>query len=211
MNGLTRSDYRQSDAGRNETMSRRGRVRVPDYLYAFHDQYVTVAGDVAAVAIEQDADPQKVDHVWITVRAGEFGRLQISLSTSSRQSRALGLDPRVRVGIVTSTWIQLPPAGVKPAAGLDYAVIEADAPINYVPHERPALEAFLLDRARRAIFVEAWGEFYIRAHIGVHQVHSRRASSAVPRDVIGQDGAVRFYFTAPNRTEMLLFKYAGQL
>ena len=191
-------------------MSRRGRQRVPDYLYAFREQYVTVAGEVAAVAIEQDSDERKIDHVWITVRAGEVGRLQISLSTSSRQSRALGLDSRVRLGIISSAWSELPVAGVREARGIDYAAIEAETQITYTPFERRALEEFLVERARRAVFVEAWGEFYVRAHIGIHQVHSRRASFAVARDVIGQDGAVQFYFPQPNRREMLLFKYAGQ-
>ena len=162
------------------------------------------------MAIEQDQDARKIDHVWITVRAGEFGRLQISLSTSSRQSRALGLDPRVSVGIITAGWSELPAAGVQPVTGLDYASLEANTAISYVPHERTALEEFLLERARRAVFVEAWGEFYIRAHIGVHQIHSRRASFAIRRDVIVQDGALRFYFSEPNRSEMLLFKFAGQ-
>ena len=181
-----------------------------DHLSRLRDQYVTVAGEVAAVAVEQDRDPSKIDHVWITVRAGEFGRLQVSLSTWSRQARALGFDPRVRVGAITETWSKLPSAGVRRAAGLDYAQLEAGAAIAYVPHERAALEELLVERARRAVFVEAWGEFYIRAHSGVHQVHSRRASLAVARDVIGQDGAVRFYFEDPRRCEMLLFKYAGQ-
>ena len=76
-----------------------------------------------------------------------------------------------------------------------------------MPLERPALERLLIDAAHRAICVEAWGEFYIRAHIGVHQIHSRRASHAVPREVIGQDGAIRFYFRESNTSEMMLFKF----
>jgi hypothetical protein len=58
--------------------------------------------------------------------------------------------------------------------------------------------------------VEAWGDFYFRAHIGVHQIHSRRASNAVPRDLIGRDGAIQFYYREPRVREMLLFKFAGQ-
>ena len=184
---------------------------MPDNVFALRDQYVAVAGEIASVVIEQEEDPRKVDHVWIEVRAGEFGRVEISLSTASRQSRALGFDPRVRVGFVRSRWKELPPAGVQKTAPLDYRLLEAAHPIDYVPLERVAIEQLLIDKAGRAIFVEAWGEFYVRAHIGVHQIHSRRASFAVPRDVIGQDGAVRFYFREANAMEMLLFKFDGQL
>ena len=192
------------------SMRRHARHRVPEELLTLRDQYVTVAGEIAAVAVETDADSRKIDHVWITVHAGDFGRLQISLSTMSRQSRAAGFDPRLRLGIVSSEWNELPPAGVRRAAGLDYAMLEAEEAIDYVAHERTALEELLVAKARRAIFLEAWGAFYLRAHIGVHQVHSRRASFAVPRDLTGHDGAVRFYFTEPNQSEMLLFKFAGQ-
>jgi hypothetical protein len=179
-------------------------------VLALRDQYVTVAGEVASVAIETDPDPRKIDHVWIQVRAGEFGRVQISFSTASRQSRAAGFDPRVRVGVIRSTWLTLPAAGLRRTAPLDYGLLEAAQPVDYVPLERPALEELLIDEARRAVCVEGWGEFYVRAHIGVHQIHSRRASYAVPRDVLGQDGAVRFYFREGQMSEMLLFKFDGQ-
>ena len=192
-------------------MAKRGaRYHLPPHLLQLRDRYVTVAGEVAAVAIEIEEDERKVDHVWIAVRAGEFGRLQISLSTCSRQSRAAGFDPRIRVGTLTSAWDELPPAGVREVTPLDYRVLESAEHIDFKPHERSAVEEMLVTRARRAIFVEAWGDFYVRAHIGVHQVHSRRASHAVPRDLLGRDGAVQFYYRAPNVREMLLFKFAGQ-
>ena len=171
-----------------------------------------MAGEIGTCAIEQDPDPRKIDHVWITVRAVEFGRVQISLSTASRQSRALGFDPRVRLGIVRATWTELPPEGVRVVSmPIDYATtFEAAQAVDYVPFERTALERLLIEKAGRAIFVEAWGEFYIRAHIGIHQIHSRRASNAVPREVIGQDGAIRFYFREGKTSETLLFKFDGQ-
>ena len=162
------------------------------------------------MAVETDDDARKIDHVWIQVHAGEFGRVQISLSTASRQSRVAGFDPRVRVGAVQSTWTALPQAGVRIVPPLDYGLIEAAQPILYTPLERVAVEQLLIDKARRALSVEAWGEFYVRAHMGVHQIHSRRASFAVARDLVGQDGAVRFYFRDANTTEMLLFKFDGQ-
>ena len=187
------------------------RHRVPERAFAFRDRYVCVAGEIASVVIEQEEEERKIDHVWIHVRAGEFGRVEISLSTASRQSRALGFDPRVRVAVIRSTWSELPVAGVRAReTPLDYATLEAEHPVDYAPLERTAIERLLIDKGRRALFVEAWGEFYIRAHIGIHQIHSRRASKAVPRDVIGQDGAIRFYFREAQASEMLLFKFDGQ-
>ena len=187
------------------------RHRVPGHAYALRDRYVCVAGDVASVVVEEEEDERKIDHVWIEVRAGDFGHVEISLSTTSRQSRALGFDPRVRIGIIRASWTELPEAGVHPITGpLDYATLEAEQSIDYRPLERAAVERLLVQKAQGAVFVEAWGEFYIRAHIGIHQIHSRRASRAVPRDVIGRDGAIRFYFRDGKASEMLLFKYDGQ-
>lgn len=185
-------------------------ARVAPRLLALQDHYVRVAGEIAAVAVETDEDDRKVDHVWITVRAGEWGRVQISLSTCSRYSRAAGIDPRLRVGSISSVWQELPDAGVSEPAPLDYAIVESREHVDYEPHERESVEEMLVTRARRAVFVEAWGDFYIRSHVGVHQIHSRRASFAMTRDVVGRDGAVQFYYRDPNVSEMMLFKFAGQ-
>ncbi|MEN3370715.1 MAG: hypothetical protein V7609_2858 [Verrucomicrobiota bacterium] len=92
---------------------------------------------------------------------------------------------------------------------MDYHTIEAATPVIYVEQERPALEALLAENTGRAVFIEAWGELYVRTHLGLHQVHSRRASCSVLSDYIGRDGAIRFYY--PDATAlMLLFKYCGQ-
>jgi hypothetical protein len=183
---------------------------VPQRLFELHDRYVTVAGEIASVVIEEHREASKIDHVWITVRAGELGRVDISLSTSSRQNRAAGFDPRVRIAAIISTWTELPAAGVRLSDGLDYAQLEAAHAIDYQAHERHELEQLLVTKVQRAIYAEAQGEFYVRAHVGVHQIHSRRASLAVSRDVIGQDGALRLYYAQPNACEMLLFKFSGQ-
>jgi hypothetical protein len=179
-------------------------------LTALQDRYVRLAGEVASVAIETADDDSKIDHVWITVRAGMVGRLQISMSTCSRHNRAAGFDPRVRVGTIESAWSELPDVGVREVPPLDYGLIEAAHPVDYAAHDRPAMERLLVEKSTRAIFVEAWGDFYVRAHIGVHQVHSRRGSFGVPRDVVGKDGAVQFYYREPHVREMLLLKFAGQ-
>jgi hypothetical protein len=137
--------------------------------------------------------------------------LRIALSTHSRQNAAAGFDPRMRIGIVASVWTELPPAGMFKSSGLDYRQIEAASQVAYAEYTRPALELLLMDKARRAIFIEAWGELYVRTHIGIHQVHSMRASCSVLHDFVGRDGAIRFYFAEDARTELHLFKYCGQL
>jgi hypothetical protein len=168
-----------------------------------------VAGTPVAFAAEIDRVPANIDHFWITIDVGTDGPIRIALSTHSRQNAVAGFDPRMRVGVVTSKWSELPPAGVEKFARLDYRTIEAASPVGYVEYERPALEILLTQKAKRAIFVEAWGELYVRTHVGIHQVHSMRASCSVARDLFGRDGAIRFYF--PDGTaELLLFKYCGQ-
>ena len=169
-----------------------------------------VAGAPVAFAAETDAVASNIDHFWITIGIDHGELLRIALSTHSRQNAAAGFDPRVRVGVVVSAWRELPAPGVLKSRGLDYREIEAAGPVTYIEYERPALETLLAEKTGRAIFVEAWGEFYLRNHLGIHQVHSRRASCSVPQDYTGRDGAIRFYFGGDATSEMLLFKYCGQ-
>ncbi len=168
------------------------------------------AGELITFEREVTPDPGRADHFWITIRAGDFGPLRISISTYSLKHAADGFDPRMRVGVVTSDWSQLPVSGLFSAAGLDYAELERASPIVYRELERPALEELLAAKASRAIFVEAWGALYLRSLHGIHQVHSRRASCSVRTDYVGRDGAVRFYYRESAKAEMLLFKYCGQ-
>ena len=169
-----------------------------------------VAGEPAGFQVEADLDPQKIDHVRITIRAGRFGHLRISISTYSLKHATDGFDPRMRVGLLDAPWTQLPESGVFPSAGLDYAELERAQPIVYRETERPSLENLLRAKTDRAICIEAWGALYLRDRLGIHQVHCRRASCSVPTGYIGRDGAVKFYF--PDQTaEMVLFKYCGQV
>ena len=180
--------------------------------FAFHaDQFVIGAGEIVSFESERDRDPAKIDHFWIAIRAGSFGLLQVSISTRSLKHADDGFDPRMRVGILPSTWSDLPASGLFPAPGLDYAEIERAAPLMYHEVERPALEELLAAKAKRAIFLEAWGALYLRDRLGIHQVHSRRASCSVRTDYIGRDGALRFYYRENSASEMLLFKYCGQV
>jgi hypothetical protein len=169
---------------------------------------VHVAGVPITFTAEIDPNPANIDHFWITIQMGDAGPLRIALSTHSRQNAAAGFDPRVRVGVIGGTR-NLPAAGHFPSRGLDYGALEAETPVTFLEYERPALETLLTDKTRRAIFIEAWGELYVRNQLGIHQVHSRRASCSVVTNYIGRDGAIRFYF-ADGTTEMLLFKYCGQ-
>ena len=171
-----------------------------------------VAGAPIAFAAETDVVASNIDHFWITIRIAEGEVLQIALSTRSRQNAAAGFDPRIRIGVISSGWNELPLPGIIISKGLDYRQIEAGvgSPITFVEYERPDAEALLMDKGSRATFIEAWGELYFRNQLGIHQVHSRRASCSVPQDHIGRDGAIRFYFEKDAPAEMLLFKFCGQ-
>lgn len=188
---------------------RRNRAGSRPYVALDHGELVHVAGPAIAFAAEIDRVPANIDHFWITLDVGTGGPIRIALSTHSRQNAAAGFDARIRLGIVASSWSELPPSGVVKSAGLDYRTIEAASPVSYIEYERPALETLLSDKAKRALFIEAWGELYVRTHAGIHQVHSMRASCSVARDLLGRDGAIRFYF-ADGTAELLLFKYCGQ-
>jgi hypothetical protein len=174
-----------------------------------HGDIVHAAGTPISFAAETDRIPANIDHFWITIGFGTGEPIRISLSTYSRQNAAAGFDARMRIGIVAATWTELPPSGLLKSPGLDYHAIEQSSPITYPEYDRPALERLLADKANRASFIEVWGELYIRTHIGIHQVHSMRASCSVPRDYVGRDGAIRFYFPT-GHAELLLFKYCGQ-
>jgi hypothetical protein len=172
-------------------------------------RFVRVAGEPTGFAIERERDPDRIDHLWISVRAGRFGVLRITINTSSLRNRDLGLDSRVFLGILESDWSQLPAADVVVSETLDYAAITASHAVRFHQYERSALESLIAEKIARALFVEGWGELYVRGHPGIHQVHSRRASHAFKTDHVGRDGAVQFYFD-DGHAEKLLFKFFGQ-
>jgi hypothetical protein len=187
-------------------------ARNKDADFAFRaDEFIVAAGELVNFEREADADLGKTDHFWITIRAGDFGLLRISISTWSLKHVADGFDPRMRLGVVASRWSQLPEPGVFRAAGLNYADFERASPIVYREMERAALENLLAEKASRAVFVEAWGALYLRDRLGIHQVHSRRASCSVRTGYVGRDGAIRFYYRENSAAEMLLLKYCGQV
>ena len=182
----------------------------PDFAFRA-DEFVRGAGEIVSFVAEADLNPDKIDHFWITIRAGAFGLVRISISTWSLKHAADGFDPRMRVGIVPATWMDLPESGLFPAAGLDYGDLERGQAVTYREIERLPLEKLLQEKAGRAIFAEAWGALYLRDRLGIHQIHSRRASCSVRTDYRGRDGALRLYYRENSATEMLLFKYCGQV
>lgn len=171
---------------------------------------VRAAGDELDARIEKEPDPERVDHVWIGMNAGIGERVRVAVNTCSLKSRAAGVDDRVRVGVVRGHWETLPGRGVEEADGLDYAKLEAAHNIYYEPHTRAELEATLMRLCANSLLLEVWGAPYRRGGAGIHQVHSRRASTAVPEDLSGMDGALRFYFERHHGWKMLLLKFHGQ-
>ena len=170
-------------------------------------KFVHVTGVPYTVEVEQNS--LFVDHVWITLEVPPFGRVRASVNTVSRFNRDAGFDARVRVAIVPGTWEEKPENGLLEEPGQDYAMIEAALPVAYEFYEHAPLVELLVGKAKVAVRAEVWGELYAQEHLGVHQIHSRRASCAVPRDLKGRDGALKLYY-ADNTTELFLFKFCGQ-
>lgn len=179
-----------------------------DVAYA---PFTRAVGDALGATVEAHENPERIDHVWITMNVGLPARLLVSISTSSKRSRDAGFDPRVRVARLRSRWESLPPLGWEKFPSLDYQALEKDANVFYEHLDRPPLENMLVSRASQAVRLEVWGTPYHRkTQPGIHQIHSRRASSAVAEDMYGRDGALRFYFAADQVAELFLFKFCGQ-
>lgn len=170
---------------------------------------VRVAGERIGYRIEPNENVDRIDHLFVTLHAGAAGVIEMALNTYSLRNLRRGLDPRVRLAVVSSTWSALPEAGIFPSTGLAYATIEAENSVVYHGFERAALEELLIEKIKSAVFVEGWGDLYLRLQPGIHQVHSRGKSAVAPNDS-GRDGAVRFYFEQGAATELILLKYFGQ-
>lgn len=169
-----------------------------------------LTGDTLHATPERHHDPTRVDHVWIYSDAGIGQRVMVSVNTLSIRNRDAGFDARIRMGRLIDTWDILPPRGIHPIRRFDYRNWEERSNIFYEHYDQAALEGLLLDYATRALILEAWGAPYYRHHLGLHQVHSRRASCAVKEDLIGVDGALRFYLPEDKTRIMLFFKFCGQ-
>lgn len=173
-------------------------------------KFVHVRGVPYVVAVDTSTDPADQDEISLTLEVPPFGRLRASINTSSRASREAGFDPRIIIAILRSTYTEKPATGLEECAGQDYATIEATRQIIYEPFEREELNELLVKKLKAAIRVELWGELYAKDQLGVHQIHSRRPSSAVSTGYKNRDGALQLYYPADNLSELILFKFAGQ-
>ena len=173
-------------------------------------KFVHVLGVPYAVQLEPVTDPSYLDHVWITIEAPPFGRLRVVVNTLSRINRDAGFDSSIRLGIVRTTWTEKPTPGLVESEGFRYDAIELTHQIEFVEYQRDPLAELIIAKAKAAIRVEVWGDLYASDHLGIHQLHSRRASNALPQDVKNRDGALRFYYNEENLAELLLFKFSGQ-
>lgn len=169
---------------------------------------IKAVGGILGAEVEEHKATDTIDHVWIRIHAGH--EIIISVNTFSRKNQLAGFDPRVRVGLIRGTWDCLPPRGAEICPRNDYEEIEAYSNVFFEHYRREALEALLLDRCAEACLLEVWGAPYCQRVPGVHQIHSRRASCAVPEDIRGRDGALKLYFESGQTTELFLFKFCSQ-
>src|SRR5581483_599174 len=170
-------------------------------------KFVHVRGVPYTVAVEESEDPLKIDHVYLNVEVPPFGRLRVAINTLSRFSRDAGFDPRIRVGIIKSTYTEKPMPSLEECNGLDYAKQDEKHGVKYQVYEQAELQEMLVTKMKAAIRAEIWGELYARDHLGIHQVHCRRASKAVPVDVPNRDGALKLFYPQDNAAEAFLFKF----
>ncbi len=173
-------------------------------------KFVHVRGIPYTVTVEESEDPLKIDHIYLNVEAPPFGRLRVAINTISKLNRDAGFDARVRLGIIRSTYTEKPVPGLEECGGLDYAKQEEKHNVFYESYEHTPLVELLVPKMKAAIRAEIWGELYATDHIGIHQVHSRRASCAVPTDLKSRDGALKLYYPQENLAEAFLFKFCGQ-
>jgi hypothetical protein len=173
-------------------------------------KFVHVRGVPYTVALKESEDPAQVDQVYLNVEVPPFGRLRVAINTLSRLNRDAGSDARVQVGIIRSTYTEKPAPSLEECNGLDYAKQEEKHGVKYELHEPAVLAEMLVTKMKAAIRVEIWGELYARDHLGIHQIHSRRPSKAVPQDTPNRDGALKLYYPQENAAEAFLFKFEGQ-
>lgn len=175
-----------------------------------HTPLVHLVGDHLKAKVEGVGHKVSPDHVWITMDPGLSVRVMVSVNTHSIRNGQAGFDPRVRVAVIRGVWKALPERGINECHRFSYGEVPGITEAEFRPLERVFLEQMLLDRVHQSILLEAWGTPYHRELPGIHQIHSRRGSCAIPESIEGRDGALRFYFREENRMETLLFKFCGQ-
>ncbi len=171
------------------------------------------AKSAAPAESTDSAEPAKTaepEQIWLTLETPPLGRIRVAINTLSKLSRDAGQEHRIRMAVETSAWTEKPQTGLIEAEGQSYAVLEAASKVKYELQSPAELAASLAAKAKTAVRAEVWGELYAKDHLGVRQVHSRRASKAVREDVAGRDGALKLYYSEGNQAELFLFKFEGQ-
>ncbi len=169
-----------------------------------------MVGTVVKFEIESPKRPENLDHVFVNLDAGVSAPIVLSINTLSFRNRMAGHDARIRAGVLRHVWQKPPSPGLYSLESFDYGTVEFLEPVEYRELERTEVEDFFAGHCSSCRLVEAWGVPYHRSQPGLHQIHSRRASCAVPEDLIGRDGAVRFYFDEGRISELVLLKFCGQ-
>jgi hypothetical protein len=171
---------------------------------------VHVIGDQIEARVKPSDRKSISDHVWIRFYPGFSFRIMISVNTYSQRNAVADFDPRVSLGVIRGEWDKLPERGISECHRFSYDDLSGISKVDFHPMDRGLIEEAILDRAREAILLEAWGTPYQRELSGIHQIHSCKSSCAVPATQEGRDGALQFYFHEEKRLEMLLFKFCGQ-
>jgi hypothetical protein len=143
------------------------------------------------------------------MEAPPYGRVRAVINTVSRLNELAGLKPEVRLGLQTVPWEEKPETGLTESSVMSYSAVDVAHAMEYQDYDSASLGNMLVERARTAVRMEVWGDLYASDHLGVRQIHSRRASATVKEDLSGRDGALRLYYP-DNRSEIFLFKFHGQ-
>src|SRR5688572_17123706 len=98
-------------------------------------KFVHVTGVPYTVEAEICEDPEKLDHVWMTMEVPPYGRVRAAVNTISRVARQRGEDSRVFVAMIPGTYTEKPQAGLVECEGQSYAKLEAAIPIAYTWYE----------------------------------------------------------------------------
>jgi len=171
---------------------------------------VHAVGDLLKSSSESTARKSFHDHVWITMDTGLSVRVLVAVNSYSVRNGQAGFDPRIRVGIQSGVWEQLPERGINECHRFSYDELSGIESVDFLPIERGELEKMLSAKVHQAFLMEVWGTPYHREIPGIHQIHSRKGSCATPESLEGSDGALRLYFREGKRLETFLFKFCGQ-
>jgi len=177
----------------------------------WHGRFVRATGFLLDVHPEPHPDPDLADHLYIEIDCGSPGRLRLALNTRSRRNQLAGFDHRIRMARITTPLDFFPAPGIDLHPGRDYAAIESRYNLFYETLDQFSLEQFLITQAQNALMARAWGILYRRGRqVGIHQLHSRRASCAVHEDLSNLDGGIALYHPEPPRRTLFCFKFCGQ-